>query len=33
MGTPYVEEHRGLDDAIHEARIVFELIKLGKFEV
>jgi len=33
VGTPYVEEHRGLDDAIHEARIVFELIKLGKFEV
>ena len=26
---PYVEEHRGLDDAMHEAAIVYELFKLG----
>ena len=27
--APYVEEHRGLDDAMHEAAIVNELFKLG----
>jgi DNA polymerase-3 subunit epsilon len=27
--VPYVEEHRGLDDAIHESRIVYELYKQG----
>ena len=26
----YVELHRGADDALHEARIVYELFKLGK---
>ena len=26
---PYIEAHRGLDDAMHEARIVYELVKLG----
>ena len=31
--TTYVEAHRALDDAIHEARIVFELFKLGKYSV
>ena len=28
---PYTEAHRGLDDAIHEAKIVFELFKRGVF--
>lgn len=28
----YVELHRGLDDAMHEAKIVFELFKLGEME-
>ncbi len=27
---PYDEKHRGLDDAMHEARIVYELFKLGE---
>ncbi len=31
--TGYVEAHRGLDDAKHEAEIVFALYKLGKFRV
>jgi DNA polymerase-3 subunit epsilon len=26
---PYVEAHRGLDDALHEAQIVYELYKQG----
>ena len=26
---PYIEQHRGLDDAMHEAKIVFELYKAG----
>lgn len=30
---PYIEAHRGLDDAMHEARIVYELHKLGLMEV
>ena len=30
-GNDYVELHRGADDAFHEADIVFELIKRGKF--
>jgi DNA polymerase-3 subunit epsilon len=25
----YIEKHRGADDSLHEARIVYELIKLG----
>ena len=29
----YIEEHRGADDAVHEAKIVYELYKMGKFEV
>ena len=32
VGTEYVELHRGCDDAIHEARIVWELIKLGVYK-
>ncbi len=31
--TGYIETHRGLDDAKHEAKIVFELYKLDKFKV
>lgn len=31
--TNYREAHRGLDDAKHEANIVYELYKMGKFEV
>jgi DNA polymerase III alpha subunit (gram-positive type) len=31
--VPYDELHRGADDAAHEARIVFELYKLGVFRV
>lgn len=31
--VPYTELHRGADDAAHEARIVFELYKLGVFRV
>lgn len=30
---PYTEQHRGLDDALHEARIVHELYKMGVFVV
>jgi len=30
---PYIEKHRGLDDAIHEASIVYELYKLGVFKL
>ena len=29
----YVEKHRGADDAFHEAKIVHELIKMGKFNL
>lgn len=29
----YVEEHRGADDAFHEARIVFELYERGVFTI
>ena len=29
--TGYIESHRGLDDAKYEAKIVYELYKLGKF--
>lgn len=31
--TGYIEAHRGLDDAKHEAKIVFELYKRGNFKV
>lgn len=27
----YVEKHRGVDDALHEAKIVFELHRMGEF--
>ena len=30
---PYVEEHRGADDAIHEAQIIYELYKLNVFKI
>lgn len=29
----YIEKHRGADDAFHEAKIVYELYKLGVFKV
>ena len=29
----YVEQHRGADDAFHEADIVYELFKLGVFQL
>jgi DNA polymerase-3 subunit epsilon len=28
----YIEKHRGADDAMHEAQIVYKLYKLGKFK-
>lgn len=31
--TDYIEQHRGADDALHEAEIVYELYKLGKFKI
>lgn len=31
--TGYVEQHRGADDAYHEADIVFELYKRGVFKI
>ncbi|MDD2999465.1 MAG: hypothetical protein PHV05_10430 [Candidatus Riflebacteria bacterium] len=30
---PYSEKHRGADDALHEAKIVYELYKMGVFKV
>ncbi|CAG36246.1 3'-5' exonuclease [Desulfotalea psychrophila] len=30
---PYDEKHRGADDALHEAKIVYELYKQGQFVV
>ena len=33
VGSHYIEEHRALDDAIHEAQIVYELYKSGHFKV
>lgn len=29
--SPYIEEHRGADDALHEAKIVHELYRRGVF--
>lgn len=29
----YIEEHRGADDAYHEAQIVYEMFKRGEFEI
>ncbi len=31
--TGYIEAHRGMDDAAHEAKIVYELYKMGVFKV
>jgi DNA polymerase-3 subunit epsilon len=31
--TDYIEAHRALDDARHEALIAYELYKLGEFEI
>ncbi|GAP68719.1 DNA polymerase III, epsilon subunit [Bacteroidales bacterium 6E] len=31
--SAYIEAHRGLDDAKHEAKIVYQLFKLGKFKI
>jgi len=33
IGEEYTEEHRGLDDAMHEARIIWELIQQGIFPI
>ena len=30
--SPYVEQHRGLDDAIHEAKIIYALHKFGHYQ-
>ncbi len=32
-GNDYVEQHRGADDAYHEAQILLELYKMGKFVI
>lgn len=32
-GNDYVEQHRGVDDAYHEAQILLELYKMGKFVI
>lgn len=32
-GVGYIEQHRGADDALHEAKIVYELYRRGLFEV
>lgn len=32
-GSEYIEEHRGADDAKHEAQIVYELYKRGIFKI
>lgn len=32
VGEEYEEKHRGVDDAIHEARVAFELYKTGDFK-
>ena len=32
-GSGYIEKHRALDDARHEAMIAYELYKLGRFRV
>ncbi len=31
--SEYIEKHRGADDAVHEAEIVFELYKRGVFKI
>lgn len=31
--TGYIEKHRGADDAFHEADIVYELFKMGVFQL
>ncbi len=30
---PYIEKHRGMDDALHEAKIVYKLYQMDKFKV
>lgn len=32
-GNTYIEQHRGADDAFHEAEIFWELYKLGVFKI
>jgi DNA polymerase III subunit epsilon len=32
IGTEYVEKHRGCDDAMHEAQIVWKLIEMGVYK-
>jgi len=32
-GVRYVEKHRAADDAVHEAKILHEMIKLGHFKI
>lgn len=32
-GMPYKEKHRGADDALHEAAIIYELFKLGHYGI
>jgi len=31
--TGYIEKHRAVDDAIHEARILFEMYKRGEYKI
>ena len=31
--TNYIEKHRAVDDAIHEAKILFEMYKRGEYKV
>lgn len=31
--SDYIEEHRALDDAMHEAKIVYELYKMGAYKL
>lgn len=31
--TDYIEKHRGADDALHEAKIVYKLFTMGKFKI
>ncbi len=33
MKTEYVELHRGIDDAVHEAKLIYKLYKEGKFKI
>jgi len=31
--TNYIEKHRAVDDAIHEAKILFEMYKRGEYKI